>query len=119
MDTKEKIAHLERLVAAAPEDQTALFMLGRELMNDGDFVRAAEVLARCCAAAPDYTAAWRHRGDALRRAGRAAEAIEAYEQGIATSERTGDLQTGKEMRVFLEKLRHYQFDKTVSECVDD
>jgi predicted negative regulator of RcsB-dependent stress response len=47
----------------------------------------------------------RHWGDALRKADRTQEAINVYEKGIAVSEETGDLQAGKEMQVFLDKLK--------------
>jgi tetratricopeptide (TPR) repeat protein len=105
MDAKTKIEQLRWIATAAPSDYLALYMLGLELTRDDQHEEAAEVLARCVAIKPDYTAAYRHWGDALRRAGRHEEAASVYERGIAVSEQTGDLQAGKEMRVFLEKLQ--------------
>jgi tetratricopeptide (TPR) repeat protein len=104
MDNDAKIATLQRLTDANPGDHLTWFMLGRELLHGEQFDPAAAALARCCALKPDYTAAWRFQGDALRKAGRAEEALAIYRRGIEVSVETGDLQTGKEMRVFVAKL---------------
>ena len=53
---------------------------------------------------PDYTAAHRGLGRALERAGRPDDAIAAYRRGLEVAEGTGDLQTKKEMEVFLRRL---------------
>lgn len=104
MDAAERLAQLERLAAAAPDDHLTLFLLGRELLRAGRPDDAAAALARCRDLAPDYTAAWRFLGDALRAAGRHDDARDAYARGIEVSERTGDLQTGREMRALLARL---------------
>jgi len=53
---------------------------------------------------PDYSAAHRGLGRALERAGQIAEARVAYQQGLEVATRAGDLQTGKEIEVFLRRL---------------
>ncbi|MGH7267302.1 MAG: hypothetical protein ACREMB_20975, partial [Candidatus Rokuibacteriota bacterium] len=53
---------------------------------------------------PDYSAAHRGLGRALERAGRLDEARAAYALGLEVATRTGDLQTRKEMEVFLRRL---------------
>src|SRR5438093_1442078 len=53
---------------------------------------------------PDYTAAYRGLGRALERAGRLDEARAAYGRGLEVARQTGDLQTGKEIEVFLRRL---------------
>ena len=53
---------------------------------------------------PDYSAAHRGLGRALERAGRIAEAKAAYTKGLEVARTTGDLQTGKEIEVFLRRL---------------
>jgi tetratricopeptide (TPR) repeat protein len=53
---------------------------------------------------PDYSAAHRGLGRALERAGQIAETRAAYQQGLEVATRTGDLQTGKEIEVFLRRL---------------
>jgi tetratricopeptide (TPR) repeat protein len=105
MDNEEKISKLQAMCDGSPDDFLAFFMLGRELLTAKRYDDAAKALAECCAIKPDYTAAYRHWGDALRKADRTQEAINVYEKGIAVSEETGDLQAGKEMQVFLDKLK--------------
>lgn len=104
MTPEEKIEQLEKMRAADPENHLTCFLLGREYMKAERFHRAAERLEECCAHKPDYTAAYRHWGDSLRMAGRDPEAADVYRRGIAISEETGDLQTGKEMRALLKKV---------------
>ena len=104
MTPEEKIEQLEKMRAVDPENHLTSFLLGREYMKAEQYHRAAERLAECCAHKPDYTAAYRHWGDALRLAGRDAEAAEVYRRGIAVSDETRDMQTGKEMAALLKKV---------------
>ena len=53
---------------------------------------------------PDYSAAHRGLGRALERTGQTAEAIIAYKQGLEVATKNGDLQTVKEIEVFLRRL---------------
>jgi predicted RNA polymerase sigma factor len=51
-----------------------------------------------------YTIAHRGLGRALERAGRREEARAAYRKGLEVAARAGDLQTKKEIEVFLRRL---------------
>ena len=53
---------------------------------------------------PDYSAAHRELGPALERAGRRDDAPAAYRKRLAVAARTGDLETKKEIEVFLHRL---------------
>jgi Tfp pilus assembly protein PilF len=53
---------------------------------------------------PAYSAAHRELGRALERTGRGDEAQAAYRNRLAVAARTGDLQTKKEIEVFLHRL---------------
>ena len=53
---------------------------------------------------PDYSAAHRGLGRVLERAWRRDDARAAYRKGLAVAARTGDLQTKKEIEVFLHRL---------------
>ena len=57
---------------------------------------------------PNYSAAWKLLGKALAESGAAAEALEAYERGIAVAEARGDKQAAKEMTVFARRMRKRQ-----------
>ncbi len=54
---------------------------------------------------PDYTAAYRDLGRAWFECGDAQAASRALERGIEVAERTGDLQTRREMEVSLKRAR--------------
>jgi len=105
MDAKKKIEQLRHLALQDPTDHLTWYMLGRELIADEQHDEAAKALERCCSLKPDYTAAYRQWGDALRKGNRPAEAAAAYRKGIDVAEMTGDLQAGMEMSVFLKKLK--------------
>jgi tetratricopeptide (TPR) repeat protein len=66
---------------------------------------AVEHLRRAITLDPGYSAAWKLYGKALQAADDRDGAIQAYEAGIETAERNGDIQAAKEMKVFLRRLR--------------
>lgn len=79
------------------------FGLGNEYLKAEDPTRAAEHLAEAVRQDPTHSAAWKLYGKALAAIGRHAEAIEAFDQGMAVAERRGDLQAAKEMAVFRQR----------------
>jgi predicted Zn-dependent protease len=101
---EERIAAFREVVRAEPDDPVANFGLAQTLLSAGRFAEAADVFATVTRLSPRYTAAYRGLGRALEGAGRVDDAIRAYRDGIVVSRETGDLQTGKEMRVFLQRL---------------
>ena len=103
--TSERIADLLALLEEEPDDALLRLTLGKEYLEGGDAGAALPHLERTVAVDPRYTVAYRYLGTALEQAGRATDAVAAWERGIAVAEETGDLQAGKEMRVFLERLR--------------
>lgn len=80
------------------------FSLGNEYLAADDPQAAAEHLRAAVDKDPEYSAAWKLLGKSLAALDDAAGAIDAYRQGIATAEATGDRQAAKEMRVFLKRL---------------
>ncbi len=103
--TSERIADLLALLEDEPDDALLLLTLGKEYLDAGDTAAALPHLERAVAVDPRYTVAYRYLGTAFEAAGRAADADATWERGIAVAEETGDLQAGKEMRVFLERRR--------------
>jgi len=103
--TSERVADLLELIAEEPDDALLRLTLGKEYLESGDTAAALPHLERAVAADPRYTAAYRYLGAALAAAGRRDDAIAAWERGVAVAEETGDLQAGKEMRLFLDRLR--------------
>lgn len=97
---ERRVATLRRLLDASPDDALGWYGLGRALVELDRPGEAAPALRRALESRPDYTAAWRELGRALLAAGDAAGALEVLREGIEVAQRTGDLQTGREMRTF-------------------
>jgi len=100
-------ATIERLRAlcGGPRDGALLrFALGNALLAQGAVADAASEFRRAVEFDPDYSAAWKQLGRALNESGEAGPARQAWTDGIAVAERTGDVQALKEMRVFLKRL---------------
>lgn len=102
------LASFEKMLAAGRDGALLRFSLGNEYLKAGDPARATEHLARAVALDPKYTAAWKLYGKALAAAGRDADALAAYREGIAVAHARGDKQAEKEMTVFARRLERAQ-----------
>lgn len=98
------LANFEKMLAAGRDGALLRYSLGNEYLKTGDAARAADHLARAVAFDPTYTAAWKLYGKALAGAGRNAEALAAYREGIAVAHARGDKQAEKEMTVFARRI---------------
>jgi len=103
-DMVDRIAVLKQMIAQQPENALFHYTLGKELLNQGQAEEAVGSLKRSIELNPRYTAAYRELGQAFAKTGRVEEAIAIYQEGMRIGEETGDLQTVKEMRVFLNRL---------------
>ncbi len=104
MDT-ERLAQFQQLLELDPTDTVVRFGLGELYFEGKDYARAAEQFAEIIRLDPQYSAAYRYLGQSYAALGRRGEAVETFERGIAVAEARGDLQTVKEMRVFLRRLQ--------------
>jgi Flp pilus assembly protein TadD len=104
VSTPERIAEFEEVVGLMPDDPVVRFGLAGVYLEAGRAEDAAREYREAIRLKPDYSAAHRGLGRALERAGRVAEARAAYARGLDVARETGDLQTGKEMEVFLRRL---------------
>jgi cytochrome c-type biogenesis protein CcmH/NrfG len=100
---EQRVGVLRAFLKREPDDETAWYGLGRALLELERPAEAADAFRHALAAKPDYTAAQRDLGRSLLAAGQPVAAAEAFRTGIALAERTGDLQTGREMAVFLRR----------------
>lgn len=98
------VENLLALLNAGRDDALLRFSLGNACLKADDPAQAAEHLSKAIEHDPVYTAAWKLLGKALNESGRDQAAMDAYRQGIEVAERRGDIQAGKEMRVFLRRL---------------
>lgn len=101
---EEKIQQLQKILELDPNDHLGHFMLGKLYLDAERYQEGAREFEQTLALKPDYSAAYRLCGDCYRKAGNVAKAREVYEKGIEVAEGNGDLQTVKEMQVFLRKL---------------
>ena len=104
MSEPSRIEQFKEVVALFPDDVVARFGLATAYLEAGEVADAVREFQRVVDMKSDYTAAYRGLGRSLERLNRIEEAKEVYRQGISVGERTGDLQTKKEMEVFLHRL---------------
>jgi predicted Zn-dependent protease len=100
---EQRVAKLRGFAERSPDDELAWFGLGRALLDLGRAAEAVAPLRRATACKADYSAAWRELGRALSASGDRAAAASAWRQGLVVAERTGDLQTAREIEVFLRR----------------
>jgi len=96
------IANLEKLLDGPRDGALLRFSLGNAWLAL-DAERAAAYYRDSVTRDPAYSAAWKGLGKALAAAGRAQDAIAAWQQGIAVAEGRGDIQAAREMKVFVRR----------------
>lgn len=104
MELEQKITQLKKLLDLDPNDETGYFMLGKLYLDNKQYTEGAEAFEKAIALNGDYSAAYRHAGDCYRLAEQTEKAREVYNKGIDVAQKRGDLQTAKEMQVYLRKL---------------
>jgi Flp pilus assembly protein TadD len=104
MAERDRIAEFKEVAEMMPEDPVVRFGLAGAYLDAGQADSAVVEYRETIRLQPDYSAAHRGLGRALERAGRRDEALVAYRKGLEVATRTGDLQTKKEIEVFLRRL---------------
>ena len=87
--SQSRIEIFEAMAQSQPDDVMVWYGLGSEYFKLEDWANAARSLRRVIEINPDYTAAYQMLGTALLNQGQAAEAREAWQQGIEAATRTG------------------------------
>lgn len=100
-----RIASLEKMVGGPRDGALLRFSLGNEYWHAGDLVKAENAFRAAVDRDSRYSAAWKALGKVLGEAGKPAEALAAFEHGIAVAEARGDIQAVKEMTVFAKRVR--------------
>jgi len=100
----DRIQEFKDVAELMPDDPVVRFGLAGAYLDAGLVEEAATEYREAVRLKPDYSAAHRGLGRALERAGRIAEAQVAYRHGLAVAAAAGDLQTRKEIEVFLRRL---------------
>ena len=92
-----RIEQLKKLVLMDPNDEVALFGLGKFLMEEGSFAEAAQYLEQCVKVKPDYSAAYLALAESLLKIDKKDRVREICQQGHAVSLKKGDLQVTKKI----------------------
>jgi uncharacterized protein HemY len=92
-----RIEQLKKLVQMDPNDEVALFGLGKFLMEEGSFAEAAQYLEQCIQAKPDYSAAYLALAESLLKIGQKERAKQVCQVGHAVSLKKGDMQVTKKL----------------------
>ena len=98
------MAQLKALIELDPDDPVLHFGLGCEHLQRGEFAAAAEALQHALGLNRDYSAAHRELGKALEKLSRREDAVTAYRRGREVAKGRGDLQTAREIELFLKRL---------------
>ena len=93
-----------KLLERDPENPMVLYSLGNELFKEQKYYEAREYLSRAVRNKPDYSVAHRTLGRTLYELGFLAEAHRVFAEGREVARKNGDLQTIKEIDVFVRRL---------------
>jgi len=100
----KRLEKLQQFLEANPNDCFVRYGLAQEFVKAGDYERAITEYRRIFEINPDYQAAYYHAGQAYQKLGKTEDAKAAYERGIETSLRTGDLHARNELEAALAEL---------------
>jgi Tfp pilus assembly protein PilF len=100
-----RIASLEKMIDGPRDGALLRYSLGNEYWHAGDLAAAENAFRAAVDRDNRYSAAWKALGKVLGEAGKRAEALAAFERGVAVAQERGDIQAAKEMNVFARRLR--------------
>lgn len=97
------------MLAAGQDSALLRYSLGNAYLETAPH-KAVVHLAVAVSLDSEYSAAWKMLGKARTSLGDLGGAREAFEAGISTAEKNGDVQAMKEMRVFLRRIQKQMDD---------
>jgi predicted Zn-dependent protease len=93
-----------KLLERDPDNPMVLYSLGNELFKEGRYWEARDLLQRAVENKPDYSVAYRMLGRAHFELHENPEARKVFLKGKEVAQDNGDLQTVREIDVFLRRL---------------
>ena len=102
--TEPRSQTFRRLLERDPQNPMVLYSLGNELFKEGEYAEARRFLERAVENKPDYSVAYRMLGRSLYELGEYGEARRVFTRGRAIAQENGDLQTVKEIDVFVRRI---------------
>ena len=97
-----------KLLERDPENPMVLYSLGNELFKEQRYSEAKTYLSRAVRNKPDYSVAYRTLGRVLYELHEDDEARRVFAHGREVADANGDLQTVKEIDVFVRRLERRQ-----------
>jgi uncharacterized protein HemY len=97
-----------KLLERDPENPMVLYSLGNELFKEQRYSEAKKYLSRAVRNKPDYSVAYRTLGRVLYELHEDDAARRVFTQGREVADANGDLQTVKEIDVFVRRLERRQ-----------
>lgn len=97
-----------KLLERDPENPMVLYSLGNELFKEQRYSEAKKYLSRAVRNKPDYSVAYRTLGRVLYELHEDYAARRVFTQGREVADANGDLQTVKEIDVFVRRLERRQ-----------
>ena len=94
-----------KLLEKDPGNPMVLYSVGNELFKEGRYGEARDHLRRAVENKPDYSVAYRMLGRAHFELHENSEARSVFLKGQEVAQENGDLQTVKEIDVFLRRLQ--------------
>jgi predicted Zn-dependent protease len=94
-----------KLLERDPTNPMVLYSLGNELFKEGDYAEARDHLRRAVENKPDYSVAYRMLGRSHYELNENSEAKTVFLKGKEVAQGNGDLQTVKEIDVFMRRLQ--------------
>jgi Flp pilus assembly protein TadD len=101
--SEERLEKLRQIIEDDPNDEVGQYAYGKASLDEGHLEDAIRALREATRLNRDYSAAYRDLGRALTQAGRRHEAIRTLRRGIEVAKGVGDLQTVREMEVFIKR----------------
>jgi len=93
-----------KLLDRDPNNPMVLYSLGNELFKEKKYIEAGEYLSHAVRNKPDYSVAYRMLGRTLYELGEHTEARRVFFEGREVAEKNGDIQTVKEIDIFIRRL---------------
>ena len=103
-NARSPLEAFQELAAQAPDNVVVRYSLGREYLKAKRYSEAERELREVLRLKPDYSAAYRELGKSLVGLERLEEAREVYTKGAEVACAKGDVQTKREIEVFLGRI---------------
>ena len=100
------ITKFEEMLETGQDNALIRFTMASAFMQHKKYDQAIEHLKKAIEHEPEYSAAWKLYGRCLFEMDKNEEAQNVYEKGLQIAQAKGDMQTVREIEVFLKRLQN-------------